>query len=63
MDLASEWLAYLVVVLDVLAIVHVCMSRIGAGRKLVWSLVIVLLPVVGLIMWAMAAMHYKKVRL
>ncbi|MFC3609585.1 PLDc N-terminal domain-containing protein [Stutzerimonas tarimensis] len=63
MGLASEWLAYLVIVLDVLAIVHVCMSRIGTGRKVVWSLVIILLPVVGLVMWVMAAMHYKKVRL
>ncbi len=63
MDRANEWLAILVLVLDVLAIFHVWFQHIELGRKVVWTLVIALLPVVGLIMWALAAARVGKVRL
>lgn len=63
MDNLSGWLAVIVLVLDVLAVVLVWRSHIEVGRKIVWSLVIVLLPVVGLIMWAVAAARIGKVRL
>lgn len=59
----SAVLAVMVVVLDVVAIVQVTRSRIEIGRKIIWSLVIVLLPVVGLIMWFVAAGSYAKARL
>jgi hypothetical protein len=55
--------AILVLVLDILAIVQVWRSSIEMGRKVIWSLVIVLLPVVGLIMWAVAAGPFGKARL
>jgi hypothetical protein len=55
--------AILVLVLDILAIVQVWRSSIEVGRKVIWSLVIVLLPVVGLIMWAAAAGPFGKARL
>ncbi len=55
--------AILVLVLDILAIVQVWRSSIEVGRKVIWSLVIVLLPVVGLIMWAVAAGPFGKARL
>ena len=38
-------------------------TRIETGRKIIWSLVIVLLPVVGLIMWFVAAESRAKARL
>nr|WP_178114054.1 PLDc N-terminal domain-containing protein [Pseudomonas sp. SST3] len=56
-------LALIVLVSDVVAIVQVWRTRIEVGRKIIWSLVIVLLPVVGLIMWFIAAGHFAKVRL
>nr|WP_303622713.1 PLDc N-terminal domain-containing protein [Stutzerimonas xanthomarina] len=56
-------LALTVLVADVVAIVQIWRSRIEAGRKIIWSLVVVLLPVVGLIMWFVAAGHFAKVRL
>jgi hypothetical protein len=59
----STILAILVVVLDVVAIVQVVRSRIEVGRKIIWSLVIVLLPVVGLIMWFVASGTHAKARL
>ncbi|MBA1265125.1 PLDc N-terminal domain-containing protein [Stutzerimonas sp. NM35] len=56
-------LAVLVLIADFLAILHVWFSRIEYGRKIIWSLVIALLPVVGLIMWVIAVGRFAKVRL
>nr|WP_254621328.1 PLDc N-terminal domain-containing protein [Stutzerimonas stutzeri] len=56
-------LALVVLVADVIAIVQVWRTRIEVGRKIIWSLVVLLLPVVGLIMWFVAAGHLGKVRL
>lgn len=63
MEAWSTVLALVVLIADILAIVQVWRSRIEAGRKIIWSLVIVLLPVVGLVMWFMAAGRHAKVRL
>ncbi|MCF7203390.1 PLDc N-terminal domain-containing protein [Pseudomonas oligotrophica] len=63
LDTLSLPLAILVAVLDLVAVVQVWRSRIEFGRKVVWSLVIVLLPVVGLLMWAVAAGPWGKARL
>lgn len=63
MESLSAPLALVVLVLDVLAIAHVWRSPIETARKVIWSLVIVLLPVVGLIMWAAAAGPFGKARL
>jgi len=59
----SGILAVVVLVLDVLAIVQVWRTRIELGRKIIWSLVIVLLPVVGLVMWFVASGSRAKARL
>ena len=53
----------LLLLFDLLAILHVWRQSIETGRKVVWSVVILLLPVVGLIMWAIAAAPFGKVRL
>lgn len=63
MEDLTPLLAVLVLVADLLAILHVWFRRIEFGRKIVWSLVIALLPVVGLIMWGIAAGRFAKVRL
>jgi len=62
-EIWSALLAFIVIAADVFAIVQVWRTRIETGRKIIWSLVIVLLPVVGLIMWLVAAGHLAKVRL
>nr|WP_272888429.1 PLDc N-terminal domain-containing protein [Stutzerimonas stutzeri] len=56
-------LALIVLVANLVAIVQIWRSRIEVGRKIIWSLVVVLLPVVGLVMWFVAAGHFAKVRL
>ena len=63
MDDPNGILAVLILLLDVLAIVQVWRTRIETGRKIIWSLVIALLPVVGLIMWFVAMSRIGKVRL
>lgn len=63
MDTLSGVLALAVLALDVVAIAHVWRTRIEVGRKIIWSLVILLLPVVGLVMWFVAAVTHARARL
>jgi hypothetical protein len=44
-------LALLHLVLMVYAIVKIVQSRAGTGSKVIWIVVILLLPVLGLILW------------
>ena len=44
-------LGLIVLVLDIYAIYKVLTSGASTGAKLLWTLLIVLLPVVGLILW------------
>ncbi len=63
LETLSGLLALLVLLLNILAVVQVWRSRIETGRRIIWSLVIVLLPVVGLVMWFVAAGSRAKARL
>ncbi|MGF1614977.1 MAG: PLDc N-terminal domain-containing protein [Gammaproteobacteria bacterium] len=42
---------FILLVLDVWAIVHTVQSRAGTGTKVVWIVLILLLPLLGLILW------------
>lgn len=44
---------FLILVLDVYAVVKVLGSTASAGAKTLWILLIFFLPVVGLILWAL----------
>jgi hypothetical protein len=44
-------LGFIVLVLDVYAIVKTIGSRAGTGTKVLWIVVILLLPLLGLILW------------
>ncbi|MBD8493898.1 PLDc_N domain-containing protein [Pseudomonas syringae] len=44
----------IVLALDIWAILHVLKSSAEAGMKILWTLLIALLPVLGLIIWAIA---------
>ena len=41
----------IILVLDIWAIVHIVQSRRSAEYKLLWVVVILLLPLIGLILW------------
>jgi succinate dehydrogenase/fumarate reductase cytochrome b subunit len=44
-------LGLILLILDVWAIIHTLQSGVGIGAKVLWVVVIVLLPLVGLILW------------
>jgi hypothetical protein len=41
----------IILVLNVYAIVKIVQSSVGTGAKVVWIVVILLLPVLGLLLW------------
>lgn len=44
-------LGLIVLVLDVWAIVKTLQSSAGTGSKVIWTVLILLLPVLGLVLW------------
>jgi hypothetical protein len=44
----------IILALDIWAIINVVRSGAGTGAKVLWVLLILLLPVLGLIIWAIA---------
>lgn len=44
----------IILALDIWAIINVLKSGTSTGMKIVWVLLIILLPVLGLIIWAIA---------
>jgi len=47
----SPLLGFIILVADIYAIVMIVQSRTPGIKKLIWSVVIILLPVVGLVVW------------
>lgn len=47
-------LGLLILIADIWAIVHVIGSAASTGSKVLWVLLILILPVVGLIIWLLA---------
>lgn len=44
----------LVLVADMYAIINIFSSRVSVGAKLLWTLLVLILPVVGFIIWFFA---------
>ena len=44
----------IILFLDIWAIINVIKSSAGTGAKVIWVLLIIFLPVLGLIIWAIA---------
>lgn len=45
----AHWLWVLIVVLDIVAIVSLLAGRAGVAHKILWTLLILFLPVIGMI--------------
>lgn len=41
----------IVLVLDIIAILGIVKSGLSTGAKIVWALVVLVLPVIGMILW------------
>ncbi|MBM7059281.1 PLDc N-terminal domain-containing protein [Pseudomonas sp. UL073] len=52
MDIGGSLVGLIILALDIWAILHVLKSGADTGIKVLWILLIVLLPVLGLIIWA-----------
>jgi succinate dehydrogenase/fumarate reductase cytochrome b subunit len=50
----SGFLGLIILILDVWAIVKTLSSTASTGTKVLWIVIILLLPVLGLIIWAIA---------
>ena len=50
----NSLVALIIFVLDIWAIINVLKRGATTGMKIVWVLLIILLPVLGLIIWAIA---------
>ena len=50
----SGFLGFIVLVLDIWAIISILKSGATTGSQVLWVLLIILLPVVGLIIWWLA---------
>jgi len=46
--------AFIVLILDVWALVAIVSSAAGTGAKVLWCLLVLLLPVIGFIVWFLA---------
>jgi hypothetical protein len=46
-------LGFIVLAMDLYAIIRIVGSNAGAGPKTLWVLLILMLPVVGLLVWAL----------
>ncbi|QFT55986.1 MULTISPECIES: PLDc N-terminal domain-containing protein [Microbulbifer] len=44
-------LGFLILVADIWAILNIVQSGSGTGTKLIWILLVLFLPVIGLILW------------
>ena len=44
-------LGLIVLILDIMAIVKIVDSKLETDRKILWTAIIILLPVLGLIVW------------
>ena len=46
-------LGLVVLILDIWAIINIAQSGVPVGHKVLWILLVLLLPLVGLIIWAL----------
>lgn len=47
-------LGLIVLILDIIAIINIFGSRASTGAKVLWTLLILFLPLIGLIIWFVA---------
>jgi hypothetical protein len=54
-DMEYNLIGLIILVLDIIAIVHILQSGLSTVKKLLWILVVLILPVVGMILWFLLA--------
>ncbi|CAE6901458.1 MULTISPECIES: PLD nuclease N-terminal domain-containing protein [Pseudomonas] len=51
--MGSEIIGLIILALDIWAIINIVKSNTDTGKKILWALLVLFLPVVGLIIWAL----------
>jgi succinate dehydrogenase/fumarate reductase cytochrome b subunit len=51
----------LILVGDIWAIINILQSSISTGKKVLWIVVVILLPVLGLILWFLLGPRHPRV--
>ncbi len=49
----SKILGLIILVLDILAVIKIIQSGAGTGEKVLWVILVLVLPVIGLVIWAL----------
>lgn len=49
----SKILGLIILVLDILAIIKIVQSGASTGEKILWVVLVLVLPVIGLVIWAL----------
>jgi hypothetical protein len=60
-DFLGGIISVLVLIADVLAILNIAQSSAPTGHKVLWILLVLLLPVVGLIIWFLLGPRSGKI--
>ena len=55
-------LALIILIADLVAIVKISQSADSTGKKILWILLVILLPVIGLIVWFLAGPGSKGLK-
>lgn len=50
----SPIIGLIILIADVYAIVMIVQSSAGTGEKVIWSVAILLLPIIGVVLWYLA---------
>ncbi|MEJ2213376.1 MAG: PLD nuclease N-terminal domain-containing protein [Gammaproteobacteria bacterium] len=56
-------LGLIVLILDIFAIIKIAQSSESSGKKVLWALLVIILPVVGLIIWFIAGPGNKQFKI
>ncbi len=49
----SKILGLIILVLDILAVIKIVQSGASTGEKILWVILVLVLPVIGLVVWAL----------
>lgn len=53
----------IILILDIFAIFKIAQSHESTGKKILWALLVIILPVIGLVVWFIAGPGDKKLKI
>ena len=56
-------LGLIILILDIFAIFKIVQSSESTGKKIIWALLVIILPVIGLVIWFIAGPGDKRLKI